>query len=293
MRRLASGLYEGMVRHRRYEPVEHGFRYRIQLLYLDLDETDRVFEGSRLWSHGRRTPVSFQRRDHLGPSHEALRDSVDRLLEARLGRRARGPIRLLTSPRHLGLVFNPVSLYYCFDENAETLDALVAEVTNTPWGERHCYALDLTGIEPARGGLKELHCAKDFHVSPFMEMGMRYDWRISIPGRSLTLSIRNELKERPPAAKRERGAPYFQADLALQRREIDPASLRRALRREPFLSGRILLAIYGQALRLAWRRVPYIRHPDRRWPRDLSDPTLWSVRDERKTESSTAEEARG
>lgn len=271
---LESCLYEGMVRHRRFEPVEHGFRKQIQLLYLDLEERDRVFEGSRLWSNEGRAPIRFRRRDHLGPPTEALADSVDRLLETRLGRPAGGPIRLLTSPSHFGLAFNPVSLYYCFDASGAALDALVAEVTNTPWGERHCYVLDLADIESKRGRVLETGSSKRFHVSPFMEMGMEYDWQIGVPSRSLTLSIRSQLRDRPPSSKRMHGAPYFQADLALSRREIDAGQLRRAFWRDPFLSGRILLGIYGQALRLAAKRVPWVRHPERRWPREFEDPAL-------------------
>lgn len=288
---LASCLYEGMVRHQRFEPVEFGFRYPIQLLYLDLDELDRVFAGSRLWSVEGRTPASFRRSDHLGNPDEPLDESVRRLVEARLGRRPRGPVRLLTALRHLGLVFNPISVYYLFEPDGETLDAVVGEVTNTPWGERHCYVLDLSDraeggpaasehptdrghdAEP-RAGRARRATPKAFHVSPFMEMAMGYDWRIQTPGRSLTLSIRSELSSRSPSSRRAAGAPYFQADLALTRRAIEPATLRRAFWRAPFLSGRVLLGIYWQALRLARRRVPIVRHPPARWPQHFADPDL-------------------
>jgi DUF1365 family protein len=266
-----------MVRHRRFEPIEFGFRVPIQLLYLDLRELEHVFDGSRLWSVDAHAPVQFRRRDHLGPEDEALEHSVARLVEARLGRKPRGPIRLLTSPRYLGLVFNPISLYYCFDERGEELDALVAEVTNTPWGERHCYVLDLAAEGEAgseRPTRASRQTAKIFHVSPFMEMAMSYDWRIATPGQTLTFSIRNELSDRPPAANRAFGVPFFQADLALNRREIDPSSLRASFWRAPFQSGRILLGIYRQAFRLAWRRVPFVKHPARRWPRDFADAEL-------------------
>ena len=271
-----SCLYAGMVRHRRFEPIELGFRVPIQLLYLDLRELGQVFEDSRLWSVDGRSPIQFRRRDHLGPADEPLERSVARLVEARLGRPPRGPIRLLTSPRYLGLVFNPISLYYCFDEQGEALDVLVAEVTNTPWGEKHCYVLDLAAgdevPEPAKRRRRET--PKVFHVSPFMEMAMRYDWHVATPGKTLTFSVRNELSDRAPAASRAFGVPFFQADLVLNRREIDPASLRASFWRAPFQSGRILLGIYRQALRLAWRRVPFVKHPARRWPRDFADAEL-------------------
>lgn len=273
----ASCLYEGMVRHRRFEPIELGFRVPIQLVYLDLSELEHVFQDSRLWSSDGRTPVQFRRRDHLGPADEPLERSVARLVEARLGRKPRGPIRLLTSPRYLGLAFNPISLYYCFEEQGDRLDVLVAEVTNTPWGEKHCYVLDLaTDAEetPERATRICRETAKTFHVSPFMEMAMNYDWRIATPGKTLTFSIRNELSDRPPSPTRAFGVPFFQADLVLNRREIDPSSLRRSFWRAPFQSGRILLGIYRQALRLAWRRVPFVKHPARRWPRDFADAEL-------------------
>ncbi|MBW2397430.1 MAG: DUF1365 domain-containing protein, partial [Deltaproteobacteria bacterium] len=273
----ASCLYEGMVRHRRFEPIEIGFRYPIQLLYLDLAELDGLFRGSRLWSTHGRAPARFHRADHLGPAEEPLEVSVRRLLASRLGRAPDGPIRLLTGPRMLGFVFNPISFYYCFETDGQTLSALVAETTNTPWGEHHCYVLDL--MEPPSERSDGAHAQrrktpKSFHASPYMEMGMNYEWRVRTPGRGLTLSVLSEFSKRPPATNREYGAPYSQADLVLNRRELDPASLRAAFWRAPLLPGRVLGAIYWQALRLAWRRVPFVKHPAVRWPRTFDDPEL-------------------
>jgi DUF1365 family protein len=107
-----------------------------------------------------------------------------------------------------------------------------------------------------------------------MEMEMDYVWRIARPDRSLTLSIRNELTKRPPSLRREPGAPYFRADLALSRAELTPAVLRRAFLRAPFLSGRVMLGIYWQAVKLFVRRVPFVKHPPTEWPRRLDDPAL-------------------
>ena len=178
----ASCLYEGSVRHRRFEPVEHGFRYPIQLLYLDLSELPELFRDSRLWSIEGATPVSFHRVDHFGDPKRPIDACVRELVEHRIGHRPSGPVRLLTSPRYLGFAFNPISVYYCFASDGERLEALVGEVTNTPWGERHCYVLDLRSQDapsaapvdeqPAR--VRGRETAKAFHVSPFMEMEMSY-----------------------------------------------------------------------------------------------------------------------
>jgi len=275
-----SCLYEGMVRHRRFEPLEIGFRYPIELLYLDLgdlDEADDVFGDSRLWSSTKRAPVRFRRVDHLGPADQPLDVSIRQLVETRLGRTPKGPVRLLTSPRYFGLIFNPISLFYCFEADAQTLGALVAEVTNTPRGERHCYVLDLalSDLDGSDGGRAQRRMIpKAFPVSPFMEMEMNYEWRVRTPDRNLTLSIRNELAKRSPSASREFGAPYSQTDLVLNRRELDSTSLRASFWRAPLRPGSVLFGVYRQALRLAWRRVPFIAHPPTRWPRSFDDPEL-------------------
>jgi DUF1365 family protein len=273
----ASCLYEGMLRHRRFEPIEFGFRYPIRLLYLDLAELDDLFRESRLWSIERWAPARYRRSDHLGPPEEPLEVSVRRLVEARLGHAPDGPIRLLTSPSYFGLAFNPVSLHYCFEADGDTLGAIVAEITNTPWGERHCYVLDLAERDSDISDValaRHRETSKSFHVSPFMEMAMHYDWRVLTPGRSLTLSLRTELSSRPPATNREYEAPYSQTDLVLNRCEFDKATLRKAFWRAPILSGQMLFRTYWQAFRLAWRRVPFVRHPPIEWPHDFDAPDL-------------------
>jgi uncharacterized protein len=227
----ASGVYEGWVRHRRFTPVEHTFRYPLYLLYLDLDELPDVLDRSRLWS----AITRLRRADHLGDPERPLRTEVLDLVEAQTGSRPAGPVRVLTQLRHYGIAFNPVSFYYCFDRD-EQLAAVAAQVTNTPWGERHAYVLG------ERVG-------KELHVSPFMGMDAEYACRFSVPGRTLQVQI-----EAPPA---------FDATLSLLRREIEPALLRRLLVRYPAPPVAVLARIYLQALRLKLRGVPYHPHPAR------------------------------
>jgi len=138
---MQSGIYEGRVQHRRYAPLPHVFRYPLYLLYLDLAELDQVFRRRWLWSTHLWTLARFRRADHFGDPNRSLDSAVRDLVESRTGRRPMGPVRLLTQLRHLGFLMNPVSFYYCFDTADQKVEWVVAEVTNTPWGEQHCYVL--------------------------------------------------------------------------------------------------------------------------------------------------------
>jgi DUF1365 family protein len=233
-----SAVYEGVVQHRRHSPVEHRFEYRVFLLYLDLDELPDVLSHAPLASASGPALARFKYEDHFGDAN-AVRD----LVETREGRRPQGPIRLLTHLRYFGYVFNPVSFYYCFTPD-EQLDVIVAEVDNTPWGERHLYVLS---------GNEDLHFRfpKAFHVSPFMGMEQIYDWQFGVPGERLRVEMRSE----------ENGRVVFDARLALRRRELSKAALAQALLRYPAMTARVVGAIYWQALRL-WRKgAPFFHHP--------------------------------
>jgi len=252
---LASAVYEGAVRHRRYEPVRHAFRYRMAQLYLDLSELDEAFRGRWLWSANAPNLAWFRRGDHAGDPDKPLESEVRRLVEERLGERPEGPIRLLTHLRYFGYCMNPVSFYYCFDR-AEQLRAVLAEVHNTPWGERHCYALSASDTGQIRARFP-----KAFHVSPLLPMDHEYDWRLSPPGERLAVHMRNL----------EEGRPVFDATLALRRRPLTASSLRRVLTRYPLMTTKVIAAIYWQALRLKLKGARFHPHPKRAPAHDKGD----------------------
>ena len=245
-----SCIYEGTVRHRRRSPVENSFYYRVFFLCLDLDELPRVFDGRWLWSVERPNIASFRRRDYLGPVDVPLDDAVRLRVAAATGRRPDGPVSVLTHPRYFGYIFNPVSFYYCFDKDGKTVEYIVAEITNTPWHERHAYVFGAEGDE-GRGKMKRYHFAKEFHVSPFNSMDLDYDWRFAPPGESLSVHM---------SAARE-GAPFFDATLRLKRKDFTGSALAACLGRHPFMTAKVSAMIYWQALRLRLKGAPYYPHP--------------------------------
>ncbi len=245
----ASAIYEGWVAHWRAGPPAHSFRYRVFMTLLDLDELPELFDRHPLYSARRPAPARFRRSDHLGDPGVPLAESARRLVEKRTGRRPDGPVRLLTNLRYLGFVFNPVSFFYLYDRSTESLDAVIAEVTNTPWRQRHAYVVE-RGEDPGpiRGRVD-----KELHVSPFMAMEQAYDWRIGQPGEALRVEIANI----------ERGRRVFAATLDLRRRELSPAFMTRVLLTYPPASLAVPLRIYGNALRLKLKGASYHPPPPR------------------------------
>jgi DUF1365 family protein len=234
----ASAIYSGHIRHRRFAIKHHEFSYRIAMAYIDLDELPTLLGGrlTRTWPG----LVRFRRADYLGDSHAPLDKTVRDLVEQRIGTRPEGPIRLLTHLRTFGHCFNPVSFYYCFAPDGEQLEAIVAEVTNTPWGERHAYVLkagDAGGFDKA------------LHVSPFMPMDQRYTWRAPAPGPTLSVQIEST----------QNSQKAFDATLGLKRRPLT----QRSLARHPGATLRMLALIYAHAVALKLKGVPVQPHPAR------------------------------
>jgi DUF1365 family protein len=245
-----SGLYEGELRHVRLDATSHAFTYRVLMAHLDLDELPGALDAHPLWSARRPAPVRFRRADFHGdpavPLDVAVRDTV----EGQLGRRPTGPIRLLAHLRTWGWSFNPIAFYLVHQPEGDDLDVIVAEVTNTPWHERHAYVIPVGGPDLA----ERRRFPKAMHVSPFMDLDLDHSLAMSRPGAD-RWTIRMDDWRGPQRV--------FAASLDLRRLPLDRPTMGAALRRHPLPAQRVSAGIYREALRLRLRHAPFRHHPEK------------------------------
>jgi uncharacterized protein len=247
---MRSAIYTGQLRHRRFAPREHQFTYKLFMMYLDLAELDSVFNRRWLWSVKRPSLAWLRREDYLGNPSVSLDEAVRDRVASETGVRPTGPIRMLTHLRYFGVSFNPVTFYYCFDKSDAQIETIVAEITNTPWKERHAYVLTKQ-TNVARGVARRYKFKKTFHVSPFMPMDFDYDWRFSAPRERLSVHMEN-LRQ---------GQKEFDATLGLERLEITGAVLAKTLFAFPCMTAVVICRIYWQAFKLWLKRIPFYSHP--------------------------------
>jgi len=255
---MHSCLYEGVVRHRRYSPKQHSFENSLFYSFIDLDELETFFRNRWLWSKDTMNVASFRRSDYLGDSNVPLKDAVLDCVEEETGNRPNGPVRLLTHLRYFGFVFNPVSFYFCYDPAGEHVETIVAEITNTPWGERHAYVLPVS--QSSSGSEKfQFQFDKQFHISPFMPMDMHYHWYFTSPDQNLTVHMVNF----------SGNEKVFDATLSMKRKAMNGKSCASALIRFPLVTLKVVALIYWNALLLLLKKVPFYDHPEK-----LSDVSL-------------------
>jgi uncharacterized protein len=245
---MESALYVGKLRHRRFSPRLHAFSYPVYMAFVDIDRLPELMRVSPFAAYNRWNWTSYHERDHFGDPRRPLRERLAR--DARLNgvTLPGGSVFLLTHLRYLGYVFNPVSFYYCYAADG-ALELMMAEVNNT-FGEKYNYWLHASNQQPAAVA-KRYSTAKHMHVSPFMDMHLRYDWIFAPPGERLVAHM-NTLAD---------GQAFFDATLKLQRRPWTRRELHNALVAYPLMTLRVIAAIHWEALRLWLKNVPVFTHP--------------------------------
>lgn len=243
-----SGLYRGLVTHRRLRPRDHRLRYSAFWMLLDLGEIDGLAARLALFSRNRFNLLSFHDDDHGEPGAGPLRDQVERRLADAGVRLDGGAIRLLTMPRVLGYVFNPISVYYCHRPDGG-LAAIVYEVNNT-FGDRHAYVISVRREDAERGAIRQ-HCRKALYVSPFAGLDMIYRFRGAVPGAGLSLAVEAV----------DAGGPLIVAAMVGRRFELSDRAILATALRLPFSTLKVLAAIHWEALKLWFKGVPLVPRP--------------------------------
>ncbi|MCB1671807.1 MAG: DUF1365 domain-containing protein [Gammaproteobacteria bacterium] len=247
---LESGIYQGFVRHRRFHPVRHEFRYPLFMVFIRLDELTRLQRslflfGTRIWHWAR-----FRRQDYLASSESSLASAVRARIASDQGLSPTdltGAVYFFGHLRYLGFYFSPLNLYFL--EHHGRLRYMLAEVSNTPWNQRHYYSVDLDNLEPHD---------KEFHVSPFNPMTQTYQWRIRPPD-----AMADKSMVHLGVQNRNSVEPLFDATMVLKRRRMNQSNLLRVLISTPVQTLSMVAGIYWQALKLYLKGVPFHSHPER------------------------------
>lgn len=235
-----SCLMAGNVRHRRFTPVTHALNYQLFMPCIDLDEIasleKSVFCFGRKWWHWAR----FRREDYLGTGD--IKQAVFQKVKELGGHCFSGSVRAVVHLRYFGIYFSPVNFYYVYDDDGQWR-YLLAEVSNTPWNERHYYLLDATDTSSWQHN-------KAFHVSPFNPIEQRYQWRIHPIGKHLSLHLEchRETKE-------------FDATLSMKRHAFSSGTLLKLLITTPVMAVKVTAGIYWHALKLWFKGAPFYSHP--------------------------------
>jgi uncharacterized protein len=246
---IENSIYYGTVRHRRYFPKKHVFTYNVFYPYINIEDIPSLFKSFLFASYEKPNWISFYRKDYFGDAKIDLRTSIENLLTEHKAYKEHASIYLLSLPSFLGLNFNPISLYFIWSKDA--IRSIVAEVHNTPWGEKHCYVLSQPTLYKPPHYKFELD--KKLHVSPFMDMNFIYRFNFKITAEQIILHIESFKNKKL----------YFDATLNLTGEKLTNQSFMKLLKRHPFMPQKILMSIYWEALKLWVRGYPYSPHPKR------------------------------
>ena len=244
---MRTAFYIGTLAHARMKPKHHRFSYSVFMPFVDVEHVEKITKDLPFWSVGRWGLARFVRTDFIGDEKVSIAAAVKQRIYEVTGHHFEGQVFLLANWRYFGIQNNPIACYFCKSHLTHELEYIVAEVTNTPWGERHSYVLPVD----ATTGLHQIEFDKKLHVSPFHSMDQRYRWFSTTPDDSLDIKLTNL----------EDGERVFHASLTLKRLPLNKVSALTLLARFPLETAKVAAAIYWQALVLFLRRVPLYSHP--------------------------------
>ncbi len=242
-------FYTGFVTHKRFFPKKHDLKYNVFYIYADIDALPKIAQNTRLFSFNRFNLFSFYDRDHATRDGQPIRPWIEKYLEQKglqhlVGHR----IMVLCYPRILGYVFNPLTVYFIFGDN-DQIGAILYEVKNT-FGEQHGYLLNVK--KDANPKKLEQYCAKNFHVSPFMDIEGDYHFTLNVPDQRLSLNIDHSVD----------GQKKLNAYLGGQRQEWSDKNILKNFFAYPLLTLKVIVSIHYEALFLWWKRIPFYKKPD-------------------------------
>ena len=244
-----SGIYQGLVSHKRFSPKINEFSYQISMLGIMLDELDKVTTEHQLFGTKWFNPVRFNEKDYIKSEPGSLKQRIAIKVKSLGGEWDGHKVLMIAQCRCLGIYFSPINFYYCFDKNEEC-SYMLAEVSNTPWNERHYYLVNVPKKRTSNIDGKGNITKKDFHVSPFMELNINYHWNINRPSEKLFINIQNFTQDT--------NEKVFEANMKLTKRPLKTLSLIKSWLSLPFTIIKIVTLIYWQAIKLFIKRVPIV-----------------------------------
>lgn len=255
MNSTGFSIYQGKVTHHRLQPKQHFFEYSIFMTYVDLTQLATLTKSQLFWSKDHFNLANFRQRDFGEKNHESLLLQIQKFIADKTQENYQGKVFLLCHWRYFGILFNPISLYYCFDEQGIELKYVVAEVTNTPWLQRHRYLLTPTKKTNSLDLDSSFYSnsEKSLHVSPFMPMHLFYNFNYQVPDENLTFKM----------AIHDDKQCVFTANLLLVKKIMTPYQLDKFILSYPWMTAKVILAIYWQALKIKAKGLPFFPHPSK------------------------------